>query len=190
MTFIISAFQMYVLHFGHFFENQKNSGLTPGQNDDRVTRTWKMTHMTHCPGDPMTQFHVWLGVIPFEKNLKHCFRDSFSCVNWCNCCELVTSTYRHHIASSARAILSSRQICLHTCGFLASEVVLEPARFIFESVLRVTDAGSTVAFGVTVRPVFIRRCHLVLAWPIIFWVQLRSALTTHNEYTCAVAPAI
>ena len=40
MTFVISAFQMYVLHFGHFFENRKNSGLTPGQNDDLVTRTW------------------------------------------------------------------------------------------------------------------------------------------------------
>ena len=36
MTFVISAFQMYVLHFGHFFENRKNS---PGQNDDPVTRT-------------------------------------------------------------------------------------------------------------------------------------------------------
>ena len=55
---VISAFQMYVLHFGHFFENRKNSGLTPGQNDDPVTRTWKMTQMTHWPGDPMTQFHV------------------------------------------------------------------------------------------------------------------------------------
>jgi len=35
-----------------FFENRKNSGLTPGQNDDPVTRTWKMTQMTHWPGDP------------------------------------------------------------------------------------------------------------------------------------------
>ena len=26
---------------------------------DRVTRTWKVTQMTHWPGDPMTQFHVW-----------------------------------------------------------------------------------------------------------------------------------
>jgi len=43
MTFVISAFQMYVLYFGHFFENRKNSGLTPGQYDDPV----------------MTQFHVW-----------------------------------------------------------------------------------------------------------------------------------
>jgi len=59
MTFVISAFQMSVLHFGHFFENRKNSGLTPGQNDDPVTRTWKMTQMTPWPGDPMTQFHVW-----------------------------------------------------------------------------------------------------------------------------------
>ena len=38
MTFVVSAFQMYVLHFGHFFENRKNSGLTPGQNDDPVTQ--------------------------------------------------------------------------------------------------------------------------------------------------------
>ena len=59
MTFVISAFQMCVLHFGHFFENRNNSGLIPGQNDDPVTRTWKMTQMTHWPGDPMTQFHVW-----------------------------------------------------------------------------------------------------------------------------------
>ena len=44
------------LYLGLFFENRKNSGLTPGQNDDLVTRTWKMTHW---PGDPMTQFHVW-----------------------------------------------------------------------------------------------------------------------------------
>ena len=42
-----------------FFENRKNSGLTPGQNNDPVTQTWKMTQMTHWPGDPMTQFHVW-----------------------------------------------------------------------------------------------------------------------------------
>ena len=38
MTLAISAFQMYVLYSGHFFENRKNSGLTPGQNDDPVTR--------------------------------------------------------------------------------------------------------------------------------------------------------
>ena len=42
-----------------FFENRKNPGLTPGQNDDPVTRTCKMTQMTRRPGDPMTQFHVW-----------------------------------------------------------------------------------------------------------------------------------
>ena len=46
MTFVISAFQIYVLHFGHFFENRKNSGLTPGQNDDPVT---------HWAIDPVTQ---------------------------------------------------------------------------------------------------------------------------------------
>ena len=47
MTFVISAFQMYVLHFGYFFENRKNSGLThrvkmmtgdPDVKDDPLTR--------------------------------------------------------------------------------------------------------------------------------------------------------
>jgi len=46
------------LYLGLLFENRENSGLTPGQNDDPVTRTWKMTQTTHLPGDPMTQFHV------------------------------------------------------------------------------------------------------------------------------------
>jgi len=40
--------------FCAFFENRKeNSGLTPGQSDDPVTRTWKMTQMTI---DPVTQW--------------------------------------------------------------------------------------------------------------------------------------
>jgi len=51
--FVISAFQMYVLHFWAFFENRKNSGLTPGQNDNPVTRVWKMTQMTRWPSDPV-----------------------------------------------------------------------------------------------------------------------------------------
>jgi len=34
---------------GIFFENRKNSGFTLGQNDDPVTRTWKMTQMTQWP---------------------------------------------------------------------------------------------------------------------------------------------
>jgi len=132
-----------------------------------------MTQTTHGPGDPMTQFHIWLGVIPFAKKTKagifglshivSVIRLAVLFGSTVTTCELVASTYRHHIASPARAILSSRQTCLHTCGFLASEVVLETARFIFESVLRVTDASGTVVFGVTGRPVFIRRCHLVLA---------------------------
>jgi len=42
MTFVISAFQMYALHFGHFFENRENVGLRPGQNDD----------LGKCAGDP------------------------------------------------------------------------------------------------------------------------------------------
>ena len=59
---------MYVLHFGHFFENRKNSALTPSQNDDPVTRTWKMIQMTHWPGDPMTQFHVWSTVMTTARS--------------------------------------------------------------------------------------------------------------------------
>ena len=46
--------------FWSFFrKKRKNSGLTPDQNGDPVTRKWKMTQMTHWPGDPMTQFHIW-----------------------------------------------------------------------------------------------------------------------------------
>ena len=36
-----------------FFRKPENSGLTPGQNDDPVTRTWKMTQMTQWPNDPV-----------------------------------------------------------------------------------------------------------------------------------------
>jgi len=46
---------MYVLHFGHFFENRKNSGLTPGENDDPDVKD--------DPNDPLTQFHVWCAVL-------------------------------------------------------------------------------------------------------------------------------
>ena len=45
--FVISAFQMYLLHFWAFFENRKNSGLTPGQNDD--------PGLKDDPNDPVTQ---------------------------------------------------------------------------------------------------------------------------------------
>ena len=37
-----SAIESSNLYLGLFFENRKNSGLTPGQNDDPVPR---------CPGD-------------------------------------------------------------------------------------------------------------------------------------------
>jgi len=52
MTFVISAFQMYVLHFGHFFEDRKNSGLKPGQNDDLVTGD---PDVKDDPNDPLTR---------------------------------------------------------------------------------------------------------------------------------------
>ena len=58
MTFIISVFQMYVLHFGHFFENWKNSGLTLGQNDDPMTQ-WPGRE--RWPKWPIDQFHVLWG---------------------------------------------------------------------------------------------------------------------------------
>jgi len=57
--------------FWAFFRNRKNSGLTPGQNDDPVTRTWKMTQMTNWPGDPMTQFHVWWAGGPIHWQAAH-----------------------------------------------------------------------------------------------------------------------
>ena len=41
----------YVLRFGHFFDNWKNSGLTSGQNDDPGVRD--------DPSDPLTQLHVY-----------------------------------------------------------------------------------------------------------------------------------
>jgi len=47
---------MYVLHFGHFFENRKNSGLTPGQNDDPVTRWPGRERWPKWPIDPVTQW--------------------------------------------------------------------------------------------------------------------------------------
>jgi len=62
------------LYLGLFFENRKNSGLTPGQNDDPVTRTWKMTQMTHWPGDPMTQFHVWCRLRNYAVTLSITFQ--------------------------------------------------------------------------------------------------------------------
>jgi len=46
----------------------KTLGLTSGQNDDPVTRTWKMTQMTDWPGDPMTKFHVSLSASSSSDN--------------------------------------------------------------------------------------------------------------------------
>ena len=48
--------QKYISLSWAFLKTGKTWVLTPGQNDDPVTHTWKMTHW---PGDPMTQFHVW-----------------------------------------------------------------------------------------------------------------------------------
>ena len=56
MTFVISAFQMCVLHFGHFYENRNNSGLIPGQNDDPVTRWPGRERWPKWPVDPVTQW--------------------------------------------------------------------------------------------------------------------------------------
>ena len=48
-------FMSVYLYFGHFFENWKNSGLTPGQNDDPVTRTQWPSSMSGV--DPRTSDH-------------------------------------------------------------------------------------------------------------------------------------
>jgi len=63
MTFVISAIQMYVLRFGHFFENQKNSGLTPVRNDDPDVKD--------DPNDPLTHFHVWCDQHTQTTLLRH-----------------------------------------------------------------------------------------------------------------------
>jgi len=52
--------------FWAFFRKPKKLESHTGSNDDPVTRTWKMTQMTHWPGDPMTQFHVWLLQLPCD----------------------------------------------------------------------------------------------------------------------------
>jgi len=44
------------VHFGHFFENRKNSGLTPGQNDDPVTRWPGRERWPKRPIDPVIQW--------------------------------------------------------------------------------------------------------------------------------------
>jgi len=43
---------LYIFILGFLFENRKNSGLTPGQNDDPVTRT-----VTDDPNDQLTRWH-------------------------------------------------------------------------------------------------------------------------------------
>ena len=52
MTFVISAsaFQMYVLHVGHF---SKTGKTWVSHRVEMMTRMWKMTQMTHWPGDPV-----------------------------------------------------------------------------------------------------------------------------------------
>jgi len=81
---------------GIFFENLKNSGLTPGQNNNPVTRTWRMTQMTHWPGYPMTEFHVWwrkkgscysapvtMSDITPHRCAQHDMRPIVTVVAWC-----------------------------------------------------------------------------------------------------------
>jgi len=65
-----------------FLKTRKNSGLTPGQNDDPVTRTWKMTQMTHLPGDPMTQFRVWWRPPSFSAWCKNRGKFNFRCLEF------------------------------------------------------------------------------------------------------------
>ena len=43
---------------GIFFKNRKNSGLTPGQNDDPVTRWPGRERWRKWPIEPMTQWPI------------------------------------------------------------------------------------------------------------------------------------
>jgi len=64
MTFVISAFQMYVLHFGHFSKTGKTRSHTG-------SKWW--------PGDPVTQFHVWYRCIGASLTRWQCRRAELSC---------------------------------------------------------------------------------------------------------------
>jgi len=58
--------------FWAFFRKPEKRGSHTGSKrwpGDPVTRTWKLTQMTHWPDDPRTQFHVRSGV-------SGAFRDS------------------------------------------------------------------------------------------------------------------
>ena len=55
--------RLYVLHFRHFFENRKNSGLTPGQNDDPVTRWPGRERWPKWPIDPVTHWPSSMSVV-------------------------------------------------------------------------------------------------------------------------------
>ena len=61
---------------GIFFENRKNPGFTPSHSDDPVTRAWKMTQMTHWPGDP----------VPYLLSTDSCRRQSSGCGRR-HCCD-------------------------------------------------------------------------------------------------------
>ena len=47
VSYRVRVFISGVLHFGYFFENRKNSGLTPGQNGDPDVKD--------DPNDPLTR---------------------------------------------------------------------------------------------------------------------------------------
>jgi len=64
MTFVISAFQMYVLQFGHLFENRKKTRVSNRvKNDDPVTRwpgrerwpKWSIDQVTQWPSSMSAQ---------------------------------------------------------------------------------------------------------------------------------------
>jgi len=63
----VSISNVHVAFWAFFSKTEKLRSHTgskwwPG---DPVTRTWKMTQMTHWSGDPMTQFHVWCVTLVF-----------------------------------------------------------------------------------------------------------------------------
>ena len=69
MTFVISAFQMYVLHFGHFFRNPEKTRVSLSHRVKMMTRwpgreRWPIDPVTQWPSS-MSETHIYL--YPFRR---------------------------------------------------------------------------------------------------------------------------
>ena len=133
MTFVISAFQMYVLHFGHFFENRKNSGLTPGQNDDPVTRTRR------DPNDPLARWPndtvpcLLSAIISLELHVRS--SPDFLCMLYMDC---------------GSVLLWQRSDALRISGFTDDAMFAHKLRLL-DVAARLRQWGSHAAFGLVHR---------------------------------------